>query len=193
MRAATGSQRMETKRGVTWALLGLLKTNHAAAFWIICKDLIDFLFFSRGLSAPCPRHVFLYNFILFYTHSQYACANIKLCESSSTTSTSTSSEEDRRSVEPFLRGEESRGGLDGKEEDRGSPVFIPSIWSTCDSHEHSHHKEPWWKLPPQRELSGSEAYVVEATHNEGSRPPREPTTHASLTIRPRTNCVSNLM
>ncbi len=40
MRAATGSQCWETKRGVTWALLGSLKTNHAAAFWIICKGLI---------------------------------------------------------------------------------------------------------------------------------------------------------
>ncbi len=32
MRAATGSQCKETKRGVTWALLGLLKTSRAAAF-----------------------------------------------------------------------------------------------------------------------------------------------------------------
>ncbi len=33
-----------------------------------------------------------------------------------------------------------RAALDlmGKEEDRGSPIFIPSIWSICDSHEHSH-------------------------------------------------------
>ncbi len=28
--------------------------------------------------------------------------------------------------------------LMGTEEDRGSPVFIPSICSICDSHEHSH-------------------------------------------------------
>ncbi len=34
MRAATGSQCKETKRGVTWALLGSLKTSRAAAF---CK------------------------------------------------------------------------------------------------------------------------------------------------------------
>ncbi len=27
--------------------------------------------------------------------------------------------------------------LMGKEEDRGSPVFILSIWSICDSHDHS--------------------------------------------------------
>ncbi len=32
MRAATGSQYKEMKRGVTWALLGLLKTSRAAAF-----------------------------------------------------------------------------------------------------------------------------------------------------------------
>ncbi len=32
MQAATESQCRETKRGVTWALLGSLKTNRAAAF-----------------------------------------------------------------------------------------------------------------------------------------------------------------
>ncbi len=32
IRAATGSQCKETKRGVTCALLGSLKTRHAAAF-----------------------------------------------------------------------------------------------------------------------------------------------------------------
>ncbi len=32
MQAAIGSQCRETKRGVTWALLGSLKTNCAAAF-----------------------------------------------------------------------------------------------------------------------------------------------------------------
>ncbi len=32
MRAATGSQCMETKRDVTWALLSLQKTSRAAAF-----------------------------------------------------------------------------------------------------------------------------------------------------------------
>ncbi len=42
MRAATGSQCKETKRGVTWALLGSLKTSRAAAFWIICRGLIVF-------------------------------------------------------------------------------------------------------------------------------------------------------
>ncbi len=32
IRAATGSQCKEIKRGVTWAILGSLKTNRAAAF-----------------------------------------------------------------------------------------------------------------------------------------------------------------
>ncbi len=32
MRAANGSQCREIKRGVTWAILGSLKTSHAAAF-----------------------------------------------------------------------------------------------------------------------------------------------------------------
>ncbi len=40
LRAATGSQCREIKRGVTWPLLGSLKTSRAAAFWIICKGLI---------------------------------------------------------------------------------------------------------------------------------------------------------
>ncbi len=42
MRAATGSQCNEMKRGVTWVLLGSLKTSHAAAFRIICRGLIVF-------------------------------------------------------------------------------------------------------------------------------------------------------
>ncbi len=32
MRATTGSQCKDTKRGVTWALFGQLKTSRAAAF-----------------------------------------------------------------------------------------------------------------------------------------------------------------
>ncbi len=35
MRAATGSQCKEIKRGVTWALLGSLKTSRAAAFCLM--------------------------------------------------------------------------------------------------------------------------------------------------------------
>ncbi len=42
MRAATGSQCKEIKRGVTWVLLGSLKTSRAAAFCIICRGLIVF-------------------------------------------------------------------------------------------------------------------------------------------------------
>ncbi len=34
MRAATGSQCRDKKRGVTWALLGSLKTNRAAALYM---------------------------------------------------------------------------------------------------------------------------------------------------------------
>ncbi len=36
-------------------------------------------------------------------------------------------------------------------------------------------EECWWKLLPQTEFSGSEAYAVEATHKAGSLPPQEPT------------------
>ncbi len=79
-------------------------------------------------------------------------------------------------------------------EDRGSPVLIPSIWSIC---EHSHCSASaaawqvlrgrWWKFPsfPKKVFPpGSEAYAVDATHNAGSRPPQEPTLHASLPARP---------
>ncbi len=52
-----------------------------------------------------------------------------------------------------------------------------------------HREERWWRLPPQREPSGSEAYAVEISHNADSRLPREPNPGASLPSRPRTNCV----
>lgn len=39
--AATGSQRTETKRGVTWVISGGLKTRHAAAFGISCRGLME--------------------------------------------------------------------------------------------------------------------------------------------------------
>ncbi len=123
---------------------------------------------------------------------------------------SSSLEKDRRSVEPFLWGEELRGqasdlrkralDLMGKEEDRGSPFLIfqsnPSASTTTappqrqrgrcceDAGENSLLKE---SFPPP----GSEAYAVEATHNAGSRLPREPTLHASLPVRPSQKlCVS---
>ncbi len=124
-----------------------------------------------------------------------------------------SSEKDRRSVEPFLWGGKNRGrdrasdlrkralDLMGKEEDRGSP-FFPSNPSASTT-----------TAPPQRQRGsvagaartqvktssskrvspppGSEAYAVEATHNAGSRLPREPTLHASLPFRPSQKlCVS---
>ncbi len=90
--------------------------------------------------------------------------------------------------------------LMGKEEDRGSPFLIfqsnPSASTTTappqrqrgrcceDAGENSLLKE---SFPPP----GSEAYAVEATHNAGSRLPREPTLHASLPVRPSQKlCVS---
>ncbi len=96
--------------------------------------------FFRKLTAWAPLHR---NASHKDIRSQYACANNMLVqllyESSSTSSTSTSEEEDSRRVEPSLRrgrGEPERAlDLVGKEEDRGSPVSIPSTWSICDSHE----------------------------------------------------------
>ncbi len=165
-------------------------------------------------SSSAPQiSFFLYNFILFYIRSQYACANITFCESSSTSSLSPSSVKDRRSVEPFLWGEEPRGrasdlrelalDLKGKEEDRGSPVFIPSIWSICDSHEHSHlstlaevGQVPWGTLvktpsskrvPPPWERS-----IRSGSHSKMRAVGPLESDSASLqqaAIRPRTNCV----
>ncbi len=75
-------------------------------------------FFSRELSffvrfsflAPLPRYVSLYSFICFYLFTICLCKRT-FCENSSTSSLSPSLEKDRRSVEPFLWGEEPRGGL----------------------------------------------------------------------------------
>ncbi len=39
MQAATGSQCKETKRGVTWALLGSLKTSRAAAEYRVIRNI----------------------------------------------------------------------------------------------------------------------------------------------------------
>ncbi len=83
--------------------------------------------------------------------------------------------------------------LMGKEEDRGSPVLIPSIWSIC---EHSHCSASaaawqvlwgrWWKLPPQIEFP-----PPGAKHTQWMPLPREPTLHASLPVRPSHKlCVS---
>ncbi len=68
------------------------------------------------LLAPLPRYVSLYSLFVFI-HSQHACANVRF-ENSSTSSLSSSSEKDRRSVEPFLWGEEPRGGLPFSESGR---------------------------------------------------------------------------
>ncbi len=68
---------------------------------------------------------------------------------SSMLSTSTSSDDDRRIVEPSPRGEETavqasepwQGALDlvGEEEERDRPISIPSTRSICNPHDHSHH------------------------------------------------------
>ncbi len=89
--------------------------------------------------------------------------------------------------------------LMGKEEDRGSPFLIfpsnPSASTTTAPPQRQRGRcceDAGEKLPPQREFPpGSEAYAVEATHNTGSRLPREPTLHASLPVRPSQKlCVS---
>ncbi len=73
-------------------------------------------FFSRELSvrfsflAPLPRYISLYSCICFYLFTTCLCKRT-FCENSSASSLSPSSEKDRRSVEPFLWGEEPRGGL----------------------------------------------------------------------------------
>ncbi len=60
--------------------------------------------------ALLPRYVSLYSFICFYLFTTCLCKRM-FCENSSTSSLSPSSEKDRRSIEPFLWGEEPRGGL----------------------------------------------------------------------------------
>ncbi len=57
MRAATGSQCNEMKRGVTWVLLGSLKTSRATAFWIICRGLIVLMKSSKkSIAVVQPRN-----------------------------------------------------------------------------------------------------------------------------------------
>ncbi len=52
MRAATGSQCKDTKRGVTWALLGSLKTSRAAALLLFGSQR------RRSLSLPVLTLIF---------------------------------------------------------------------------------------------------------------------------------------
>ncbi len=101
--------------------------------------------------------MFLSIALFVFIYSQHACAKCTFCENSSTSYLSPSLEKDRRSVEPFLWWERTAGrvfdlrkrgaGSDGKEEDRGSPVLIPSILrcqrGRCceDAHENSLLKE----------------------------------------------------
>ncbi len=65
--------------------------------------------------------------------------------------------------------------LKGKE-DRVSPVFIPSIWSICDSHEHSHCSTseeagpaPWGtlvKTPSSKRVSPREQSIRCGSHSK---------------------------
>ncbi len=86
-------------------------------------------------------------------------------------------------VVSFLQEEEPRGGLPISESGRwiwwekkkigappssfppSDPSAIPTSTATTPLRQKRsrYSKERWWKLPPQREFSGSEAYAVEAT------------------------------
>ncbi len=48
----------EIKRGVTWALLGSLKTSRAAAFWILCNSLVLALHFEL---SPTVKELMLFS------------------------------------------------------------------------------------------------------------------------------------
>ncbi len=120
-------------------------------------------------------------------------------------SSTSSSEEDRRSVEPSLRGEETAGrasepreralDLMGKGEDRGSPVFIPSTWSICDSHERSYRSASAKAGPAPRGTqvkAPSSKKASESEHTQWQRAVislRELTLLALLSSRPHTDCV----
>ncbi len=67
---------------------------------------------------------------------------------------------------------------------RPSPFPLPNPTTSPTNAE-----ECWRKLPPRRELSGSEVYAVGTAQNAGSRPPQEPTLRASPPSRPCTDCV----
>ncbi len=92
MRAATGSQCKETKRGVTWALFGSLKTNHATAFWIIWRGLIVFDCVWRAWTrshAACSVRKGLIFLMLCSTNLQdravFTMCTLKVCWSSKIT------------------------------------------------------------------------------------------------------------
>ncbi len=155
-------------------------------------------FFSRELSffvrfsflAPLPRYVSLYSFICFYIFTICLCKRT-FCENSSTSSLSPSLEKDRRSVEPFLWGEEPRGGLPISESGRWGILIPPSDPSASLSDSVAGAARTLVKTPSSKRVShpppGSEAYAVEATHNAGSL-------HASLPVRPSHKlCVSPLV
>ncbi len=148
------------------------------------------LFCALLFLAPLPRYVSLYSFICFYLFTICLCKRT-FCENSSTSSLSPSLEKDRRSVEPFLWGEEPRGGLPISESGRWGILIPPSDPSASLSGSVAGAARTLVKTPSSKRVPppppGSEAYAVEATHNAGSL-------HASLPVRPSHKlCVSPLV
>ncbi len=79
MRAATGSQCKEIKRGVTWDLFGSLKTSRAAAFWIIFRDLILFIHIVSIIDlAYIYIYIYIYTYILGVARYMYSYRTITL-------------------------------------------------------------------------------------------------------------------
>ncbi len=92
---------------------------------------------------------------------------------------STSSEEDWRSAEPPPRGAETAEWASDPRE-RATDLAGEDLLDPAANHTSAaaapprrkrgqHREERWWKLPPQRELSRSEAYAVAFSQNADSR------------------------
>ncbi len=140
------------------------------------------LSFSRELSvlrAPVPRYVSLYNFILFYIYLQHACANINLVKTHrhppcppprKRTGEASSHFSGGKNHEAGFRSQRAGAGTDGK--GRGLGL----------AHLHSLHVIHL-RFP-----------LSTATTAPPQWPPREPTLHASLPIRPSHKlCVTPLV
>ncbi len=82
-------------------------------------------------------------------------------------------------------------GSEGKEEDRGSPVFIPSTWYICDSYERSGAGTVRNAGESSRRALWEQAYAVTNAHKAGSQRSfffRDLTLHALLSSRPHIVC-----
>ncbi len=135
--------------------------------------------------------MFLSIALFVFIYPQHACANVRFVKIHRHPTCPPLWKKTGRASSPFsggknrgagFRSQKAGAGSDGKEEDRGSPVLIPSILRVSGAGAaRTLMKTPSSKrVPPP---PGSEAYAVEATHNAVSRPPREPTLHASLPVR----------